>query len=351
MYKYFAGGNTPFGFVSYFDNIFDYSRTGKLFILKGGSGVGKSTFMKEFAQKLLEKGFEIDYYYCSGDSDSVDAVFCQKLNIGMLDGTAPHDVNPIYPIVSEEIINLGQYVDSQKLQNVDEIKRLIDEKKAYYNKAYTTLSAIYQLDEAQRYLVDENIDRGKLIKFAHSFAKENLPNNPAKAGRLRKTFVSAYTPEGHINFENLFKENNKVMCTKCLTHHELAIFLKEIAELALVQGNDVFAFYNPLRPKEIDYIYFPQSDIVIGDFCAKFEKFQINLQSYIANFDDNQKSLFEQIEIEKERLFVLVFELLSKAKDLHKKLETYYVKAVEWSKLEIFKKMFFDRVEKEFFNN
>ncbi|MEG1608450.1 MAG: ATPase, partial [Clostridia bacterium] len=83
MNKYFAGGNTPFGFVSYFENIFDYARGGKLYILKGGSGVGKSTFMKEFSKLLTDRGNDIDYYYCSGDSESLDGIFCKKLNIGM----------------------------------------------------------------------------------------------------------------------------------------------------------------------------------------------------------------------------------------------------------------------------
>lgn len=344
MNKYFAGGNTPFGFVSYFENIFDYTRGGKLFILKGGSGVGKSTFMKEFANILTERGCEMNYYYCSGDSESLDGIFCQKLNLGMIDGTAPHEVNPIFPIISEEIINLGFYVDCKKLQNPDAIKSLVENKKMLYQKAYKILNSTYGLDEVQRLLVLENLDQPKLIKYAHSFAKDNLPNYPNCEGNLKKAFLSAYTPEGHISFEGQYKNSSTVLCTKCLTNHELAMFLQEVASLAIVQGNEVCAFYNPLRPQEIQYLYLPQNGIAIGDFCAKYENFEVNLQGFIKNFDTNQACLFEQVDIEKERLLVLVYDLLAKAKDLHKKIEEDYIKAVDWDKLEEFKKDFFKRL-------
>ena len=44
-------------------------------IIKGGPGVGKSTLMKKAGVHYEEEGMEVHYYHCSGDPDSVDAVY------------------------------------------------------------------------------------------------------------------------------------------------------------------------------------------------------------------------------------------------------------------------------------
>ena len=68
----FAGGNTATGFVSFYHQLCAQARYTT--ILKGGPGVGKSTFMREAAQAFRQKGHPVSYYACSGDPDSLDAV-------------------------------------------------------------------------------------------------------------------------------------------------------------------------------------------------------------------------------------------------------------------------------------
>ena len=52
---YFAAANTADGFVSFFDSVFNNRNISKVYILKGGPGVGKSTIMKK-AAIIAEKG-------------------------------------------------------------------------------------------------------------------------------------------------------------------------------------------------------------------------------------------------------------------------------------------------------
>ena len=42
----FPGGNTSLGFFSYYNNIISQEEANRIFVIKGGPGVGKSTFMK-----------------------------------------------------------------------------------------------------------------------------------------------------------------------------------------------------------------------------------------------------------------------------------------------------------------
>ena len=78
--KYFIGANTSRGFINYGDEIFEDLR--KLYVIKGGPGTGKSTFMKRFASKAEEKGYNVEYYYCSSDPSSLDGVVVTEQRIG-----------------------------------------------------------------------------------------------------------------------------------------------------------------------------------------------------------------------------------------------------------------------------
>ena len=70
----YPGGNTPEGFYSYYNYILPQRKAEKIFCLKGGPGVGKSTFMKEIGKYFSEKGEDVDLLWCSSDADSLDGV-------------------------------------------------------------------------------------------------------------------------------------------------------------------------------------------------------------------------------------------------------------------------------------
>jgi hypothetical protein len=135
----FLGANTADGFVGFYDQLADLHNLKKLYILKGGSGIGKSTFIRKFAEAF--KTYDRDFLVCSGDPKSLDGVIIHTLGIGVVDGTFPHPLDPIYPGVIDEIINLGEYIDFDKVK-VDKqtLKTLSQKKSAQYKKAYKHLA-------------------------------------------------------------------------------------------------------------------------------------------------------------------------------------------------------------------
>ncbi len=87
--KVFPGGNTSQGFYSYYNYVIE-DDANRIFVLKGGPGVGKSSMMKKIAEDMLAKGYDVEYHYCSSDNDSLDGIVVSKLRVAMIDGTAPH---------------------------------------------------------------------------------------------------------------------------------------------------------------------------------------------------------------------------------------------------------------------
>ena len=98
--QYFLGGNTVRGFVSFYSG-FCRGPEDFLWVIKGGPGCGKSSFMKTIGRAAEEKGLDVEYVLCSGDPESVDGVYFPALHTGYADGTAPHVLEAVTPDVPE----------------------------------------------------------------------------------------------------------------------------------------------------------------------------------------------------------------------------------------------------------
>lgn len=93
----FPGAMGPDGFISCFDHLLSEAKLKRKLILKGGPGVGKSTFMRRVHAALCPENEAATLYFCSGDPDSLDAVAVPHAGLLILDGTAPHIVDPEIP--------------------------------------------------------------------------------------------------------------------------------------------------------------------------------------------------------------------------------------------------------------
>lgn len=87
----FPGGNTSQGFFSYYDYILSQDEATRIICIKGGPGVGKSTFMKKIGEEMQERGYNVEFMHCSSDNNSLDGVVIPAIKVALLDGTAPHE--------------------------------------------------------------------------------------------------------------------------------------------------------------------------------------------------------------------------------------------------------------------
>ena len=113
---FFLGANSGEGFQSLYPDLADLEKIRDLIVLKGGPGVGKSTFMKQVGRAAEEAGQQVEYIWCSGDPDSLDAVLLPECAAAVVDGTSPHVVEPRYPAAVDRYVNLGQFYDVDALK-------------------------------------------------------------------------------------------------------------------------------------------------------------------------------------------------------------------------------------------
>ena len=143
--KVFLGALTPDGFVSFFSQIEDCYGLKKLYILKGGSGFGKSTLIKKFVAGLIkkhkDKNLTITHLICSADPNSTDGAIIHELGLAIIDGTSPHITDPKYPGLIGEIVDLAHCIDKTKIKTTpEELKPLMDKKAECYKNAIAELT-------------------------------------------------------------------------------------------------------------------------------------------------------------------------------------------------------------------
>ena len=63
--EFCAAANSQNGFVSFYSEIFYRQGIRRRYLIKGGPGTGKSTFMKKIAKDASEQGYSVEYYRCS----------------------------------------------------------------------------------------------------------------------------------------------------------------------------------------------------------------------------------------------------------------------------------------------
>jgi len=332
--RMFPGGNTYKGSFSYHKYILGKGGK-KLYILKGVPGGGKSSLMKDIADKMLKRNFSIEYHHCPSDKDSVDGVVIKELNVAIVDGTFPHIIDPVYPGLYEKIINIGEFACEEKLLPYkDEIVKAKVNNKNCYRRTYAYFRGAKEIREEIESTNREKTDLAKVYKYIEKLEKKLFENvEPStRLGMDRHLFSSAYTPEGYIDFtDTLLTDVDEVYYIAGEIGTGKSILLDSIFEKSLRKGLNVEVYHNPLMPKEIDTLIIPKLGTAISASVICKDKYteMIDFSKYMKNSEriDEDYEMYEE-------LISIGLSSLKKAKNNHELLEEYYHTAIDYGKID-----------------
>jgi len=258
--QYFLGANSPTGFYSLYDCLLPPAQARAIYILKGGPGCGKSTLMRKVGAWADEAGLETEYILCSGDPDSLDAVILPSLGVAVVDGTAPHVVEPQYPGVVERYVNMGDCYDSEALWSLrQEIMDCMSGYKGCYQRAYRCLGAAAEIMEDQRSALLTDELSQKLAKRARGILSREVPRRKGEApGRVKLRFLGAVTHRGPMClYDTALAQCGRVyaLSDSCGLAHELLIHL--LAGVT-ASGYDAVACPDPMAPDRLAHLLVPQ---------------------------------------------------------------------------------------------
>ncbi|MDR0671223.1 MAG: hypothetical protein LBF64_02825 [Oscillospiraceae bacterium] len=255
--EFFLGANTPAGFYSLYDGLIDLDTAREVIVLKGSPGCGKSTFMRRVGALVAAAGHSVESILCSSDPDSLDGVIFPGLKAAVVDGTAPHVVEPVFPLAVERYCNLGAHCDigAVKAHRAD-IQRLIRAIRPCYARATRCLSAARALEDDMFNCVLSGAALDTLARRARGIISREI--RPGSGAALTKRFLSAITPRGllcryetaHALCPRLYELNDDYG----LAH----MILSPILEAALAAGQEAIACYSPMNPAhQLEHVLLP----------------------------------------------------------------------------------------------
>lgn len=336
----FAGNNTSKGFYSYFDYIINPEDAKRILILKGGPGVGKSSFMKKFGMKMSSLGYDTEYVHCSSDENSLDGVLIPELKIALVDGTAPHTIDPKLPGAVDEIVNLGVYLNNKEMtKHKNQIIQIDKKNTQLYKSAYRYLESAGLILEEINSIYDCYTDEKQFYMLCENILNKIFINKPNQlfdnSGTIRKMFSEAYTANGYIKYTDSYYDDKKIMAIIGENTNYTSKLLDSIVKEAVKRGHNTECFYRALTPDKLQNIIITDLNLMIvsadNHLSCDFDEV-INLHEIMDL--ENLKTHISEIENNLHLFDLLInnaLEKLSEAKKYHELLEIIYVNSMDFN--------------------
>lgn len=255
--NFFLGANSGNGFQGLFSKLAG-AHTYDLMILKGGPGVGKSTFLKQIGKSMEEAGERVEYLWCSGDPDSLDGVSLPDMNCAMVDGTPPHAMEPRFPAAVDRVVDLGRFYDLTAAKAArDEIIDQTFRYKEYYEEAYHCLQAARQIELETVRVGQKMFEEEKAQRRLNGIIARELHRRGNEEGITHYRFLGSITCKGLVwRFDSV-----KTLCPRVYElsdRWELAgSLLEQLWRTAVSRGWNVIACPAPEQPDRLEHLLIP----------------------------------------------------------------------------------------------
>lgn len=327
---YFLGANTADGFYSLYDSLVSQRDGDFLWVIKGGAGCGKSSFMRMIAASAERDGLSVEYAVCSGDPDSLDGIYIPELKTAYMDGTAPHTADVNLAAADSSYLDLGQFYDRGAISEYrDELAEYKKANSLQYRKAYSLLNAAGSLKRGWLSTLPRMEDIDGASKRVGGIIKRELGTRHRSGGKVTRRFLSALTCRGHYDF----LDTVLTLCDKFYIFESKLglspLMLKTVADAALNSGFNIFLCPDPLTPEFPEAVLIPSLSLGFVSsgsvLSALPEARHIHLDP---KGDDAPQRVrrSELLRFEKMTAALIneVLSSLSAAKEIHDKLERIY---------------------------
>lgn len=336
----YPGNNTPDGFFSYYRYILSQREAERIIVIKGGPGVGKSTFMKKIGEEMFQDGHDVDYMHCSSDNDSLDGVVIRDQGIALIDGTAPHIVDPVNPGAVDSIIHLGDYWNEEGIRK-DRVALINCNEKigSIFGCAYNYLAAAGKMHDNLCSICGAAIDHAALYKLtAQVIVDELAPYEIGpEPGGIRKYFASAVTPDGIRHYlDTLIQGYRKIYLIKAPLGAGAERMLELFMESAVFRGFLAEGYYCPMKPSsKLEHLLIPELSLAFVTSnqyhsitlpVKEAEVVTIDLERILnADLIQSKAGILDSSSRKMEELIDMAVACLASAKREHDELEKYYI--------------------------
>ena len=295
---FFLAANSGKGFYSLYDD-FPERRGVFLSIIKGGPGTGKSGFMRRISAAAKQSGLDTEEIICSGDPDSLDALYIPALGRAWMDGTAPHVREPKVFAADAGYEDLGRFCAHPLGKNDAALAREIDRGyKAVYAQAYRLLSAAAQTADCAR---ETPLSCAGAEKISELIGRAGEP------GFIKRRFLRAVSCKGRVRLAGTLRE----LCQRAVMLSDEG--LEHAARTAEEASLSAVICPQPLRPDKLDAVLLPERSLAFVSRAWERE----STESIEAESENEYAPMLDE-------LLDAACAQLAKAKGMHDELERVY---------------------------
>jgi len=348
--KYFLAANSAEGFVSHFGDCYDSYDGWKAYIIKGGPGTGKSSFMRYVAKEGEKKNLKVEYFPCSSDPNSLDAVSFPEIKTVIMDGTAPHIVDPKFVGICENLLDFGVFWNEELLsEKREEIIKLTLENKEAHKRASNYIKTAGNLIKSNYETALGFTDIKKAEIFAEKLIKKYIPKGDKKGYEWIR-FLSGITPFSVVSYaDSLLSVYENTVIIRDEYGVSSTIIFEKIRQYSLENGYEIITISNHILPSLItDGIIIPKLSVAFLRE-SKFMRFnskvrRINSARFFKENYSDKKNKIKFNSTTSDLLISRAIDTLFEAKSVHDELEKCYVKAMDFDALTRFAESFVNKI-------
>lgn len=341
--SFFLGANTPMGFKGYLDDLYDGKDGWRAMIIKSGPGTGKNTLMRAVRDAMEARGEALEAIYCSSDPSSLDGILCPRFKLCILDGTAPHVMEPKYWGAVESIVDLCCCMDCAQLnEKAEEIIRTTDLCSAAHARCRSLMGGAAALLRENAQIASTYTDFPKILRTAQRISRLEFGKKQGTPGKERRRFLSAVTPEGNV----ILHKTVQTLCGRIYALEDeygaaSRALLAELRRQALHAGLEIITCACPLAPEDkIEHLLIPSLGIAFIT-SNRWHKaaFPVFRRIHASRFTDIQglRTRKQTLSFHRRAAKALLQEAVSaavSAKAIHDRMEQFNIRAMDWAQAE-----------------
>ena len=337
--KYFLGGMTPGGFFTPLKDIVEGSGY-FTYILKGGAGTGKSTLMKKLAERF-GRTERVTRFYCSSDPESLDAVILHSSKAVVIDGTSPHTMDPVFPGVCQRIVDLGRYWDVSLLSpERNNIVAACEKNRSFMTGAAYCSKALGSICSDTFCCTENAVNREALEALAGDIAGK-LSNGQGRTGKEHIRQLSVMTRYGYMTMTETLENYPEIFLLEDSCFAASHMLIDMTAKRAVNAGFDVKLSPCLLFGQRVwEHLLIEDAGIALVSSNALTGLGTDGAErTDMSRFYDKEKMQPHEKRLEKDHSLIKELsaassELMNSAKLVHDETESFYIRAMDFEKLD-----------------
>ncbi len=342
----FASSHTSQGFYTFIPELIN--GLGRVYILKGAPGSGKSTFIRLVGELLSEQGYEVEFWISAMDSVTPDGVYIPQLDVAVINGSLPESMDPQYPGVRDYLINLGDYWDRVSIeQHREKIIELVDCMELSRKQVNGFLKEAVRVKEEIRKINSVHLNMDKLDKICKQLSAEILDKQCGE----KHYFAEAFTVDGLVDYINeLSKACQRRYIFKGPSGSGKSLLINQLAQQAKARGYFLEYYHSGLEVDSLAMVIIRNLQIALIESDSveiPLKPWDVVVDLSICLDSDDTQNVSEGINVNYRNMESFLLEAqqeLVKCNQSNRKLRKIYSAAMDFSSLDRIRQELLDEI-------